>query len=118
MAAYDMVCGNCGFEFELNKSIHDPFPTKCPQCKKHKLYQDYSVPYFAIRQDPKTLGHLAERNTEKMGKYELESARNKGPHRKEKPRLWYNADGKNLTSELRHLDTEAKKQNYILKGEL
>ena len=54
MPRYDMRCEACDFTFELDKPIADDFPKKCPECKKNKLYQDYSVPYFAIRQPPKT----------------------------------------------------------------
>ena len=119
MAKYDMRCDACDFSFELDKPIADDFPTKCPKCKKNKLYQDYSVPYFAIRQEPKTMGHLAERNSEKMSKELLEIKR--GTHKKikkEGKHTWYNADKKNLPQELSHLDTVEKKQKYIMGGEV
>ena len=119
MAKYDMVCGACGFSFELEKKIADDFPKKCPECKKNKLYQDYSVPYFAIRQDPKTIGHQAQRNTEKMSKELLEIKR--GAHKKIKKEgtpSWYNADRKDLPKELSSLNTVEKKQNYIMGGEV
>ena len=119
MAKYDMVCGACGFSFELDKPIADDFPKKCPECKKNKLYQDYSVPYFAIRQPPKTLGHLAERNSEKMGKYLLEEKRaTEKKIKKEGKATWYNADKKNLPQELSHLDTVEKQQKYIMGKEV
>jgi hypothetical protein len=65
------------------------------------------------------LGHLAERNSEKMGKYLLEDKRAK--HKKVKKdgaATWYNADKKDLTKDLSHLDTVEKKQNYIMGGEV
>ena len=119
MAKYDMRCEACDFTFELEKKIADDFPKKCPECKKNKLYQDYSVPYFAIRQDPKTLGHLAERNSEKMGKYLLEDKRAHNKRiKKEGGASWYNPDKKDLPKELSSLNTVEKKQNYIMGGEV
>ena len=118
MPTYDMVCENCNFSFEIQQSMSDPLPVRCPQCKKHKLRQNYSAPHCFVYQDPKTVGHLAERNTDKMGKYALEAARNKNPKSKPKPSSWYNADAKNLTRELATLDTDQKKQDYIMKGKL
>ena len=119
MPRYDMRCEACDFTFELDKPIADDFPLRCPECHKHKLYQDYSVPYFAIRQSPKTLGHLAERNSEKMGKYLLEDKRAHNRRiKKEGGASWYNADKKNLPQELSHLDTIEKKQKYIMGGEV
>ena len=48
---------------------------KCPSCKKHKLGRVLGGFTAFVRQAPTTLGQLAERNTEKFGKYELEEKR-------------------------------------------
>lgn len=74
---YDVYyCDECDLGFELGRSIHDkPSEHSCPSCEKTlevKLPQGFN---FAVRKDPQTLGHLAERNTEGMGHYELQEKR-------------------------------------------
>lgn len=67
----------CGYTFDLPQKTDEKRLKKCPKCKKMSLYQDLSGAYFAITKEPTTVGHLADRNTKKMGKYELESKRMK-----------------------------------------
>jgi hypothetical protein len=92
---------------------------KCPECGKYKLYQDLTGQHTFVYQDCKTLGHQADRNTERMGKYELEAKREdhgkakKLKQKKKKP--WYNPDGKDLTKELSHLNTKDKQKKYLQK---
>lgn len=84
MPNYDLACSNCNNKWELYLPFKD-FPKigkkiSCPCCRKRKTVsvsiEDVSIHTF-IYQDPKTVGHQAARNTEKMGKYELESRKNK-----------------------------------------
>jgi hypothetical protein len=102
-----------------HKSMDDPLKKKCPECKKMKLYQDLTGQHSFVYQDCKTLGHQAQRNTERMGKYDLEERRRKDEERdklkKRKP-TWYNSEGKNLKKELAHLNTADKKHRYIMEG--
>lgn len=50
---------------------------KCPICKQFSLEQLLFAPTGFVSQDAKTLGQQAERNTKKMGRYELEAKRHK-----------------------------------------
>lgn len=77
MITYEYECQNpdCGFAFEIRQSIHDKQLVKCPVCKKKKLERLLFATYGFVRQDPTTLGQLAERNMEKMGKEGLAKAR-------------------------------------------
>lgn len=112
------ICDACDYHFEVEQDRDAPLKKKCPECGKHELYQDLTGQHAFIYQEPKTVGHLAERNTERAGKYELESARSK--HRKvkkEKPKTWYNPDGQDLKKDLSDLNTVQKKQKYIMTGE-
>lgn len=112
------ICDACDHHFMVAQERDDPLRKKCPECNKHKLYQDLTGQHTFVYQEPKTVGHLAERNTERAGKYELESARSK--HRKlkkDKPKTWYNPDGQDLKKDLSDLDTPQKKQKYIMTGE-
>jgi hypothetical protein len=104
------------FEF-THDSIHDPLKKKCPECGKYELYQDLTGQHTFIYQEPKTLGHLAERNTERAGKYELEKARSEMRQKPEPNKTWYNKEGKNLAKELSGLNTPEKKKKYIFTGE-
>lgn len=70
---YDFECQACGHELEVQQSIKEyKVLKKCPKCKKNKLSRVYIAPYLAIMKEPETVGHLAYRNTKKMGKYELD----------------------------------------------
>jgi len=111
------ICDSCNYSFTIKQNMHDSLKKKCPNCGKYKLYQDLVGQRTFVYQEPKTVGHLADRNTERAGKYELESARSKMPEKKQKKTSWYNPDDKDLAKELSHIDTKEKKQKYILKGE-
>lgn len=84
MPNYDLICSNCGNKWEIFLSFNDfhKIGTKisCPCCNKRKTVsvsiEDVSIHTY-IYQEPKTVGHQAARNTEKMGKYELESRKAK-----------------------------------------
>jgi putative FmdB family regulatory protein len=74
MIIYGYGCETCDICFEIEQSIKDNPLTEC-ECggRLHRL-----IPHtfnFAVQQDPKTVGHLADRNTKEMGRYELEERR-------------------------------------------
>lgn len=114
------ICDNCEHEFSISQGMHDPLKKKCPKCSKHTLYQDLKGQYTSVKQEPKTLGHLANRNREKMGTYELESKEQEANRiqklKNKKNKTWYNPEGKNLKKELKHLKTNKEKMNYIMTG--
>lgn len=112
MPNYEYRCDQCGHNFEIKQKYEDKPKKKCPECKAHKLYRVYSA-YAFILGEPKTVGHLADRNTQKMGKYELEAARSK-LRPTERP------ESKAKRKKLRKLGslTPEQKTKYIEKGEL
>lgn len=112
------ICDDCGYSFEVQQNMNEPLKKKCPRCGKMKLYQDLIGQHSFVYQEPSTLGHLGDRNRDRVGKYELEKIEHsRQRNKKKKPATWYNPDNKDLPNELRHLDTPEKKQKYILKGE-
>lgn len=134
------ICDNCGHELSVRQNLHDEKRLKrCPKCKKHALYQDLSGQHTHVYQEPKTLGHLASRNTERFGKYELESKQNELQINREKAKVeagkqmgilpenatklpdrksFYNPEGKDLKKELKDVIKSPKKiKDYIIKGE-
>jgi len=113
------ICDECDYHMVAEQKMDAPLKKKCPECKKHKLYQDLSGQHSFVYQDCKTLGHQASRNTERMSKYELESKRrdhDKAKKLKKKPSTWYNSEGKDLKKALVGLDTVDKKHKYIMEG--
>ena len=138
MPTYEYQCDNCDHNFEIQQGMEDKPKKRCPQCHKMKLYRVVSLLYVSVKQEPKTLGHAAQRNTEEMGKYELQAKRQQMKMSKDKPKLeslkkrgilpqnatelperqkpWYNPEGTDLTKELKTVNTPEKKKEYILEG--
>lgn len=76
MSYYDYRCSNEECLFEVNdvyQSIKDSPFTECPLCKQQSFSR--TIYPSAIRCSPTTVGALAEANTKKMGRYELEDKR-------------------------------------------
>lgn len=69
------ICDNCDYCFVVLQDINDNILKRCPKCNKKKLYQDLTGQHTYIYGSPTTLGHQASRNTEQMGKYELQEKR-------------------------------------------
>ena len=74
MATYEYHCEACGHEFETVQSMSEDSLVTCPKCECDTLVKKICVPMVFIKGEPQTLGHQAARNTEKMGRYEYESA--------------------------------------------
>lgn len=65
---YEYCCDACGHRFEVSESIaaHKE-RTKCPSCRKNKLYQVYGLAGVIVVGGPtETLGSYAERNTKRV----------------------------------------------------
>lgn len=83
MPAYEFTCSSCEYTFEIFRSFKEFEELeksknfkRCPKCKKNKLHQVFYPAHGYVR-NTNTLAQLAERNTKKMGKYELEERRRK-----------------------------------------
>lgn len=119
MITYEYKCEACEHQFEIKQSIKDKPLEKCPECKKKKLYRLIGNPTVFIQQDPTTVGHLADRNTENMSKGQREDRERKDAEsrikvpKKEKP--WWKSD--NPTHKIASL-TPQQKERYIREGKL
>lgn len=84
MPKYEYNCEKCDYNFEIYQSFKDYKELKkCPRCKKNSLLQVFYPVHSYSYQEPKTLGHQAARNTERVfGKYELEDKRKKDAYEK------------------------------------
>lgn len=115
MPLYSYLCNNenCRHAFEIVHDYHKKALKRCPKCKKHKLERVPQIPYVAIRGEPTTITHLADRNTEAMGHYEHQEkvlAKEKPP--KETP--WWRSGP--VDTKLASL-TPKQKKKFIETGE-
>jgi putative FmdB family regulatory protein len=74
MRTYHYVCDNnkCQYEFEIEQDMSEDSLKKCPECGKAKLYRKIYTPFVFIKGEPTTVGHQADRNTQRLGHYEYE----------------------------------------------
>jgi putative FmdB family regulatory protein len=71
MPTYDFECESCAYYTEIVQAHDAPSTLTCPYCDKKTLIKVFlTPPAIAIRGEPATVGHLADRNTQKMGLYE------------------------------------------------
>jgi putative FmdB family regulatory protein len=112
MPIYKYLCdpenGGCGERFETVQGYHDEPLKRCKACRKHRLRREITQPYF--KQDPKTVGSLADINTAKM------TQEQKDKIRKEKPVMPYPPWGKPPKGLM--MASEEKKLDYIMTGKL
>ena len=83
---YEYACGDCGFNFEASQSIKATPLIECPQCGENSLARVLSGGLCAFVDagitDKTSLANLAERNTSRMGKTELEDRRHQDQENK------------------------------------
>lgn len=75
MITYEYLCDDCGNNFEIEQSIKDKPINLCDNCNSTSIHRVIHCTTVFVDQGVKTLGQLAERNTKKMGKYELQDRR-------------------------------------------
>ena len=113
MPTYDYECADCGHQAEHFQKYSEEPLSECPECKSKTFRRVIlSPPQAFIKGDPTTVQHLADRNTQKMGKYELQDkmkADNMDKHIKDK-------EVNRLRSKINKM-TDTQKKRYIEKGE-
>lgn len=88
MPTYDFECEACAYYTEIKQGFDGPSEHECPCCGKMTLVKVFiNPPSIMVRGEPKTIGQLADKNTSKMGKYELDdkNSQNKIHQRKNTP---------------------------------
>jgi len=74
MPLYDFECEPCAYYTEIRQGPDDPDVQDCPLCEKRTLRKVFiNAPAISVIGEPTTVKHLADRNTKKMGKYEIEA---------------------------------------------
>lgn len=140
MPLYEYRCGGCATEFEMRHGYNDTCDA-CPACDAKGPERLISATYGVVRQDPKTIKHLADRNTQKMGRYEYEARCKEETERKERakqglqkelpkgmtrmaddpefkaaPDPWWRGKGEAVDKSLAEL-TPKEQMNYIWNGD-
>jgi putative FmdB family regulatory protein len=119
MPEYEYRCSACRYEFSESQEMKKyKAKKKCPSCKKHKLERVLGCFTAFARAEPTTLGQLAERNTAKFGRYELDKKQlqqNKGKNVDKKDQPWYHKGGGASQNEVFKMTPEQKKK-YIQEG--
>ena len=114
MPIYPFYCDKCGYSEELFLKMSDEKPTTCPKADCGGNYiRDYSgIGAVVDASQPKTIGDLADKNTERMVK--------EGTLPKET--LSWDTKRKELRKQKNHMRdlakmTTAQKTHYIMTGE-
>jgi putative FmdB family regulatory protein len=110
MPLYDYVCSSCGHTLEdVSQSIKDKPLVKCEQCGEMALERVIYGGQIFVRREATTIGQLSDRNTKKMGKYELQS---KQEEHNMKQKL---SDKQKLHKKINSMNNE-QKQKWIMEG--
>ncbi len=73
MPTYVYKCEACEYEFEEFQWMSEATLTKCPECKRKKLYRKPVAGALTLIYDsPTTFGQQAEINAKRLGKEQLE----------------------------------------------
>ena len=65
MPLYDFECEPCAYYAEIRQGYNDPSTLECPHCNKNTLKKVFiTAPYVAVRGEPETVKHLAERTAD------------------------------------------------------
>lgn len=72
MPIYHYKCSNCPNDFETFHSIKEPLWKVCPKCKFETLSVVLDGAPDIINREIKTIGQLAEANSKKMGKEQIQ----------------------------------------------
>jgi|TARA_Y100000996_G_C22318721_1_gene559378 putative FmdB family regulatory protein len=118
MPTYDYLCNECGCEFEQSHGFGKK-PSPCESCGSSDIKIVINqVPMAFVKGEAKTLGQLADRNTSKMGSYELSEKRAKqeeGNLKKQKSKDWWQKSGSANSSDINKMST-SQKAKYIKDG--
>ena len=110
MPLYDYVCSNCQHEIEnIHQSIKDKPLIKCEQCNYRTLERVIYGGHVFVRREATTIGQLSDRNTKKMGKYELESKQQEDNMKRER------SDKQKLNNKINSMD-DTQKRKWIMEG--
>jgi putative FmdB family regulatory protein len=110
MPLYDYVCSNCQYEIgDMYQSIKAKPLVKCDKCNKMTLERVIYGGDVFVRREATTIGQLSDRNTKKMGKYELESKQREDNTKQER------SEKQKLHKKINSMD-DTQKRKWIMEG--
>ena len=113
MPTYDYECSECGHLEEIFQKFSEEQIDTCPECGSNTYRRVIlQAPLGFIKGEPTTVRHLADRNTQKMGHYELQDRRkadNMDVHKK-------NKEANAIRNKINKM-TPQQKRNYIENGD-
>lgn len=113
MPLYDFECEPCAYYTEIRQGPDDPDTHACPLCEKQTLKKVFiNPPSISIVGEPSTIGHLADRNTKKMGRYEIEDKNKKNNINQDKKAIKTKALRRKINSM-----TQEQKMKWIKEGD-
>lgn len=119
IAKYDYLCDDCNLEIELQHSMHDKPLDTCPDCGSKTFHILPSLPYVACKvntSEIKTVGHLANRNAERMSQQQYNDRMAEIPRvKKQDYAPWWRPGTKGPDKSLSKL-TKEQKEKYIMEG--
>ena len=78
MPLYDFECEPCAYYTEIRQGPYDPDVHLCPHCNSATLKKVFiNAPSISVVGEANTIGQLMDRNTKKMGKYEMQDKNRK-----------------------------------------
>jgi putative FmdB family regulatory protein len=78
MPLYDFECEPCAYYTEIRQGPEDPDVHLCPHCMNTTLRKVFiNAPSISVVGEANTIGQLMDRNTKKMGKYEMQDKNRK-----------------------------------------
>jgi len=117
MPRYSFCCEACSDKFIKSWMIKEYDieikKNSCPSCGSNKVFRDYEEDNMVVSyHDVKTIGQLAEKNTKKMGKYELEN-------RMRDDNMELHKQNKEVSARRRKINkmTPQQKKKWIMEGD-
>ena len=113
MPLYDFECEPCAYYTEIRQGPNDPDTHACPLCEQETLKKVFiNAPSISVIGEPSTIGHLADRNTKKMGRYEIEDKNAKNNINQDKDAIKTKALRRKINSM-----TQEQKVKWIKEGD-
>jgi len=113
MPTYDYECSECGHLEEMFQKFSEKEVNTCPECASSTYGRVIlHAPFSFVKGEPTTVQQLADRNTQKMGHYELQDRRkadNMDVHKK-------NKEANAIRNKINKM-TPQQKRNYIENGD-
>jgi putative FmdB family regulatory protein len=116
MPTYEYQCSSCDYNFDIYQPFSEETITKCPSCRKKKLYRVVTGGLHSNVLKVETIGQLADKNS-KINKSQIEeqAARKKESEPPVENR-WYDKYCTATSKEVNKM-SDNQKMKYIMRGE-